>query len=115
MQATALGFFRLAGWDPGSAANAFTAAAIFGGVAIAAGAGGLAIQTGGGGDSRSSGPGASGFSSADRMGGTSSFGERREKQDVQPIIVEVYMGDKSNRAAAVLMEKQLASKIRRAS
>lgn len=96
----------------------FAAAGVFAGIGATAGLAGVglgAAMSGGGGSGGSSAGGAgSGFRTSDRMGGSSSFGDRRERSDPQPIIVEVYMGDKSNRAAAMQLEKQLTARIKKA-
>lgn len=81
-------------------------------VAGAAAGGTGAFASGGGG---SAGGAGSGFRTSDRMGSASSFGERKRSEAPQPIVVEVYMGDKSNRAAAMQLEKQLTARIKKAS
>ena len=82
-------------------------------MAVAAGAGGLAIRTGD--KSASSGGGARSGSSGS-SGSPGSFGSRsRRDNKPAPIIVEVYMGDRSNRAAAMQLEKQLTARIKKAS
>lgn len=92
----------------------FAAAGVFAGIGATAGLAGVAVGAamGGGAPSGSGGAGSS-FRTSDRMGSASSFGERKRKEDLQPIIVEVYLGDKSNRAAAIQLEKQLAARIKR--
>lgn len=120
-QAAVLAVFHLAaGWgalgtflglpNPGSKAH-FTAAAIYGGVAAGAGAAGLAISaatapsSGGTGASGGSGTGRN-AAGAERQ----SFGTRKKESD-RPIVVELYLGDRGNRAAALLARKQLKAQL----
>jgi len=96
-----------------SAALYFASAAKFGVVAAVAGGAGLALSaatapsTSSGGASRGSG------AAGQYRASSSSFGSKSRREDKpQPIIVEVYMGDRSNRAAAMQLEKQLTARIR---
>lgn len=75
---TALGFMRLAQYDPGSASEAFTAAAIWGTVGVAAGVAGRAVpspqQGGGAGTQGATAPGGGSSATQTAPGGTAASG-----------------------------------------
>jgi hypothetical protein len=102
--------FTMGAPNPSSVSH-FTAAAIFGGISAGTGAAGLAISAA---TAPSGGAGASGGSASGRNSAPGSqrqsFGTRK-KQEERPIVVELYLGDRGNRAAALLARKQLQTQL----
>jgi len=96
LYASAEGFLALARWDLPAAGNAFTSAALFGAVGVAATAGGIAIP----GASSSSSSSSVGANAGSSMGANSGLG-RQSEQDKQPIVVNLRYDRESPAQAAV--------------
>lgn len=99
--------------NPVAVAKHLTAAALFGSVAVTAGAAGLAVSAGigaaGGYDS------ASRSSSSAKSGtGTNSYKPSfgTQKENTAPININVYVGDKGNPSTAMLLTKQIDSQLK---